>query len=145
MRNTVELHRVFTSTPDKIWRAFTQPDAFARWLPPNGFTAHVHAMDLKVGGAWRMHFTNFTTNTDMHFGGKYLELRENEAIAYTATTSLMPYRRQDGKIVKWVWLEEKKRDEQDNIPYLRNAQLNLHGDLYHWSLPLGKARTGTGD
>ena len=85
MRNTVELHRVFTSTPDKIWRAFTQPDAFARWLPPNGFTAHVHTMDLKVGGAWRMHFTNFTTNTDMHFGGKYLELRENEAIAYTAS------------------------------------------------------------
>ena len=82
---TVQLHRVFTSTPEKIWRAFTQPDAWCRWLPPNGFTAHLHAHDLKVGGAWRMHFTNFTTHTEMHFGGKYLELGENEAIAYTAS------------------------------------------------------------
>ena len=83
MTGTVQLHRVLTSTPEKIWRAFTQSDAFARWLPPNGFTAHIEAQDVKVGGAWRMHFTNFTTNTDMHFGGQYIELRENECIAYT--------------------------------------------------------------
>lgn len=85
MSTTVELHRVFTSTPEKIWRAFTQPDAWCRWLPPNGFTAYLHAQDLKVGGARRMHFTNFTTSSDMHFGGNYLKLCENEAISYTAS------------------------------------------------------------
>ena len=82
--NTVQLHRVLSTTPDKIWRAFTQADAFARWLPPNGFTGHVHAMDLIVGGAWRMSFTNFSTGGEMFFGGKYLELKPNECIAYTS-------------------------------------------------------------
>ena len=82
--HTVQLHRVLTSTPDKIWRAFTQSDAFARWLPPNGYVAHVYEMDVKVGGTWRMSFTNFTTGGQMFFGGKYVELRENECIAYTA-------------------------------------------------------------
>ena len=82
--NTVRLHRVLTSTPEKIWRAFTQPDAFARWLPPNGYTARVHAMDVKVGGSYRMSFTNFTTGGEMFFGGKYVELRPNECIAYTS-------------------------------------------------------------
>lgn len=81
---TVRLHRVLNSTPEKIWRAFTQPDAFARWLPPNGFIAHVYEMNVKVGGTWRMSFTNFTTNGEMFFGGKYLELVENECIAYTS-------------------------------------------------------------
>ncbi len=83
--NSVSLHRVLTSTPEKIWRAFTLPDAFARWLPPNGFTAHVYEMNVKVGGMYRMSFTNFSTNSEMFFGGKYLELRENECIAYTAS------------------------------------------------------------
>jgi uncharacterized protein YndB with AHSA1/START domain len=82
--NTVQLHRVLTSTPEKIWRAFTQPDAFARWIPPNGFTGHMHAMDVKVGGTYRMSFTNFTTSGDIFFGGKYVELSPNECIAYTA-------------------------------------------------------------
>ena len=82
--NSVSLHRVLTSTTDKIWRAFTQPDAWARWLPPNGFVAHVYAMEARVGGSYRMSFTNFTTGGEMFFGGKYLELRENELIAYTA-------------------------------------------------------------
>ncbi|MGY8904562.1 MAG: SRPBCC family protein [Burkholderiales bacterium] len=83
--NTVQLHRVLTSTPEKIWRAFTQPDAFARWLPPNGFTARVYAMDVQLGGTWRMSFTNFTTCGELFFGGKYVELRPNECIAYTAS------------------------------------------------------------
>jgi uncharacterized protein YndB with AHSA1/START domain len=81
---TVQLHRVLTSTPDKIWRAFTQPDAFARWLPPNGFVGHILQMDVKLGGAWRASFTNFTSGNEMFFGGNYVELRENECIAYTA-------------------------------------------------------------
>ena len=85
MSGVVQFHRVLTSTPEKIWRAFTQPDAFARWLPPNGFVAHVYGMDVKVGGQWRMSFTNFTTNTEMFFGGRYVELKPNESIAYTAS------------------------------------------------------------
>jgi uncharacterized protein YndB with AHSA1/START domain len=82
---TVQLHRVLTTTPDKIWRAFTQPDAWARWLPPNGFVGRVDKLEAKVGGAWRGSFTNFTSGSVIHFGGKYLELRENECIAYTAS------------------------------------------------------------
>ncbi|MGL4574517.1 MAG: SRPBCC family protein [Burkholderiaceae bacterium] len=85
MSGTVQFHRVLTSTPEKIWRAFTQPDAFARWLPPNGFTGRISQLDVKPGGAWRGYFTNFTTGTEIHFGGKYVEVRENECIAYTAS------------------------------------------------------------
>jgi uncharacterized protein YndB with AHSA1/START domain len=81
---TVTAHRVLTTTPEKIWRAFTQPDAFARWLPPNGFVGRISQMDVKLGGAWRGSFTNFTSGSEIHFGGKYLELQENECIAYTA-------------------------------------------------------------
>ncbi len=84
MTGTVQLHRVLTSTPEKIWRAFTQPDAFARWLPPNGFVGRIEKMEARVGGAWRGSFTNFTTGSVIHFGGNYLELKENECIAYTA-------------------------------------------------------------
>jgi uncharacterized protein YndB with AHSA1/START domain len=85
MTGTVQFHRVLTSTPEKVWRACTQPDAFARWLPPNGFTGRMTQMDVKLGGAWRGYFTNFTTGTEIHFGGKYVELSENECIAYTAS------------------------------------------------------------
>jgi uncharacterized protein YndB with AHSA1/START domain len=81
---TVQLHRVLTTTPEKIWRAFTQARAFARWLPPNGFVGHIEKMEVKVGGAWRGSFINFTTGSEMFFGGNYLELCENECIAYTA-------------------------------------------------------------
>lgn len=85
MSGTVQFHRVLTSTPEKIWRAFTQPDAFARWLPPNGFVGKITQLDAKVGGTWRGYFTNFTTQSEIHFGGKYIELKENECIAYTAS------------------------------------------------------------
>lgn len=85
MTGTVQLHRVLTSTPEKIWRAFTQADAFARWLPPNGFVGRIETLEARVGGAWRGSFTNFTSGSVIHFGGKYLELRENECIAYTAS------------------------------------------------------------
>ena len=82
--NTVQFHRVFTTTPEKIYRAFTQADAFARWLPPNGYTARVHAMDMREGGSYRMSFTNFTTGKAIFFGGTYVELQPNEQVAYTA-------------------------------------------------------------
>jgi uncharacterized protein YndB with AHSA1/START domain len=81
--NTVRLHRVLAAKPDKVYRAFTTPDAMARWLPPNGFTCTVHQMDSKVGGTYRMSFTNFTTGKTHIFGGKYLDLVPGEFIRYT--------------------------------------------------------------
>jgi len=81
--NTVRLHRVIAAKPEKIYRAFVDADAMARWLPPNGFTGKVHAMDAKVGGRHRMSFTNFTTGKSMSFGGEYLELVPNERLRYT--------------------------------------------------------------
>lgn len=84
MSNTVRFHRVLTASPEKIYRAFTEADAMARWLPPNGFTCTVHQMDAKAGGNYRMSFRNFTTGNGHSFGGTYLELVPHERIRYTA-------------------------------------------------------------
>jgi uncharacterized protein YndB with AHSA1/START domain len=81
--NTVTLHRVLTAKAERVYRAFLDPDAMARWLPPNGFTARVHQMDARVGGTYRMSFTNFTTGHSHSFGGRYLELVPNQRIRYT--------------------------------------------------------------
>ncbi len=81
--NTVQLHRVLRATPERIYRAFLDPDAMAKWLPPNGFTGKVHQMDAKVGGAYKMSFTNFTSGNTHSFGGKYVELKPHERICYT--------------------------------------------------------------
>jgi uncharacterized protein YndB with AHSA1/START domain len=81
--NTIRLHRVLRAAPEKVYRAFTDPDAMAKWLPPNGFTGKVHQMDAKVGGSHKMSFTNFTTGRSHSFGGKYLELVPHERIRYT--------------------------------------------------------------
>jgi uncharacterized protein YndB with AHSA1/START domain len=81
--NTIYLHRVLVAKPEKVYRAFLQPDALARWLPPNGFTAKVHHIDVKVGGTFKISFTNFTTGTNISFGGEYLELLPNERLCYT--------------------------------------------------------------
>jgi uncharacterized protein YndB with AHSA1/START domain len=81
--NTVRLHRVLATTPEKIYRAFLDADALVKWLPPNGFTAKVHHMDVKVGGTFRMSFTNFTSEKSHAFGGEYLELVPHERIRYT--------------------------------------------------------------
>jgi uncharacterized protein YndB with AHSA1/START domain len=81
--NTIRLHRVLRATPEKIYRAFLDADASAKWLPPNGFTCKVHHMDAKVGGSYKMSFTNFTTGKSHSFGGEYLELKPNERIRYT--------------------------------------------------------------
>ena len=83
MPNTVRLHRVLATKPEKIYRAFLEPDAVAKWLPPNGFTCTVHHMDAKVGGGRRMSFRNFTTGHSHAFGGKYIELIPNERLRYT--------------------------------------------------------------
>jgi uncharacterized protein YndB with AHSA1/START domain len=81
--NTVHLHRVLTAKPEKIYRAFLDRDAMAKWLPPNGYTCSVHHMDAKVGGTYKMSFTNFTTQKSISFGGEYRELVENERLRYT--------------------------------------------------------------
>lgn len=80
---TVRLHRVLRAAPEKIYRAFLDPDATAKWLPPHGFTCKVDHMDAKVGGTFRMSFRNFSTGSGHSFGGKYLELVPGELIRYT--------------------------------------------------------------
>jgi uncharacterized protein YndB with AHSA1/START domain len=81
--NTIRLHRVLRATPERIYRAFLDADAMAKWLPPNGFTGKVHHLDAKVGGTYKMSFSNFTTGKSHSFGGTYLELSPHERIRYT--------------------------------------------------------------
>lgn len=81
--NTVRLHRVLTAPPERIYRAFLDADAMAKWLPPNGFTGKVHHIDATVGGTYKMSFTNFSTGSSHSFGGEYLELVPNERIRHT--------------------------------------------------------------
>lgn len=83
MPGTVRLHRVFTCAPGKIYRAFTEPDAYAAWLPPRGFTATVHQMEARLGGGFHMSFRNFTTGQAHSFGGSYLELEPDRRIRHT--------------------------------------------------------------
>ena len=82
-KNTVHLHRVLATKPEKVYRAFVEPDAMARWIPPNGFTCKIHHMDAKVGGSYKMSFTNFSTGTSISFGGEYRELVPHERLRYT--------------------------------------------------------------
>src|SRR5258708_3600376 len=81
--HTIRLHRVLRTTPERVYRAFLDADAMSKWLPPNGFTGKVHHMDAKVGGSFKMAFTNFTTGKSHSFGGEYLELIPHERIRYT--------------------------------------------------------------
>jgi uncharacterized protein YndB with AHSA1/START domain len=83
MPSTIRLHRVLRAPPERVYRAFLDADAMAKWLPPNGFTGKVHHADLKVGGTFRMSFTNFSTGASHAFGGEYLELTPHERIRYT--------------------------------------------------------------
>lgn len=83
MSNVVKLHRILRATPERVYRAFLDPDALVKWLPPNGFTCKVHQLEAKVGGTYKMSFTNFSTGQSHSFGGKYLELIPNERIRHT--------------------------------------------------------------
>lgn len=83
MGNTVRLHRILKSTPEKVYRAFLEPAALAKWIPPYGFIATVHELDARVGGRFRMSFTNFGTGSGNSFGGEYLELVPNTLIRHT--------------------------------------------------------------
>ena len=83
MPSTIRLHRVLRAAPERVYRAFLDADAMAKWLPPHGFTGKVHHLDAKVGGTHKMSFTNFTTGKSHSFGGRYLEMKPNELIRYT--------------------------------------------------------------
>ena len=83
MPSTIRLHRVLRTTPEKLYRAFIEPDAMAKWLPPHGFTCKVHHMDARVDGAYKMSFTNFSTSQGHSFSGTYVELVPGERIRYT--------------------------------------------------------------
>jgi uncharacterized protein YndB with AHSA1/START domain len=81
--NTIRLHRVLRATPEKVYRAFLDADAMSKWLPPNGFTGRVHHLEARVGGSYKMSFTNFTTGQSHSFGGEFLELTPHERLRYT--------------------------------------------------------------
>jgi len=83
MPSTIRLHRVFKTTPERLYKAFLDPDAMAKWIPPHGFTGKVHQIDARVGGSYKMSFTNLTTGSSHSFGGKYLELVPGEKIVHT--------------------------------------------------------------
>jgi uncharacterized protein YndB with AHSA1/START domain len=81
--NTIKLHRVLRASPEKVYRAFLEGDAMAKWLPPNGFTGKVHHLDAKIGGTYKMSFTNFSSGKSHSFGGTFLELTPHQVIRYT--------------------------------------------------------------
>jgi uncharacterized protein YndB with AHSA1/START domain len=83
MAGTVQLHRVFAAPPERVFKAFINPEAMVKWLPPHGFTGKIHSMDARVGGGYKMSFTNLTTGSSHSFGGKYVEIVENKKLKYT--------------------------------------------------------------
>ena len=82
MPSTIQLHRVLTAPPERVYRAFIDPDAMVKWYPPNGFTCRVHHIDVRVGGSYKMSFTNFSTTSSQSFSGHYLEIKPNELLKY---------------------------------------------------------------
>jgi uncharacterized protein YndB with AHSA1/START domain len=118
MGNTIRLHRVLRSTPEKVYKAFLNPEAMVKWLPPNGFTAKVHSMDAKVGGGHKMSFTNFSTGNSHSFGGTYLELVPGERIRYTDKFDdpNLPGEMQVTVLLKKVLVGTEVNITQENIP-----------------------------
>jgi uncharacterized protein YndB with AHSA1/START domain len=122
--NTVRLHRVFKSTPERVYRAFLDADAMAKWLPPNGFTGKVHHLDARVGGTWRMSFTNFTTGHAHSFGGEYVELVPNERLRYTSKFDdpNLPGTMQTTVTLRAVFCGVEMHVEQEGIPAVIPAE-----------------------
>ena len=122
--NTVRLHRVFATKPEKVFRAFLDAPAMAKWLPPHGFTCTVHQFDGKVGGTFRMSFTNFTTKSSHSFGGEYLEIVQNERIRYTDKFDdpNLPGVMEVTVILKQVSVGTEINIEQANIPAVIPAE-----------------------
>ena len=118
MTQAVQLHRVLRAKADRVYRAFLDADAMTKWLPPNGFTGRVHQMDAKVGGGWRMSFTNFTTKHSHSFGGDYLELVPGERIVYTSQFDdpNLPGTMTTSVTLKSVWCGTEMGIEQSGIP-----------------------------
>ena len=116
MPNTVRLHRVLAAKPEKVYRAFLESDALAKWLPPNGFTCTVHQMDAKVGGAYRMSFRNFTTGLSHSFGGSYVELVPNQTVRYTDKLDDLPGEMQVTVTLKPVSVGTEVNIVQDGVP-----------------------------
>jgi uncharacterized protein YndB with AHSA1/START domain len=116
--NTVQLHRVLKSKADRVYRAFTTPAAFAKWLPPHGFIGDVHEMDARVGGRYRMSFTNFTTGHTHAFGGDYLELEPGKRLRYTAEfdDANLPGRMQTTVTLRDVFCGVEVTITQEGIP-----------------------------
>ena len=116
--NTIRLHRVLRATPERIYRAFLDADAMAKWLPPNGFIGKVHLLDAKVGGAYKMSFTNFTTGKGHSFGGTYLELKPHERIRYTNKFDVpnLPGEMQTTITLKQVFCGTELNITQEGIP-----------------------------
>jgi uncharacterized protein YndB with AHSA1/START domain len=122
--NTVKLHRVFTAKPERVFKAFTDADAMAKWLPPNGFTGKVHEMDARVGGRYRMSFTNFTNGKSHAFGGEFLEMVENEKLRYTDKFEdpNMPGEMETTIVIKAVSVGTELNVEQTGIPEMIPAE-----------------------
>ena len=118
MPNTVRLHRVLRAPAERIYRAFLDADAMAKWLPPHGFTGKVHHLDAKVGGTYKMSFTNWTTGTSHSFGGKYLELVANERLRYTDAFDdpNLPGQMQTTVVLKKVSVGTELNITQEGVP-----------------------------
>lgn len=123
--NSVTLHRVLKATPEKVFRAFTEPDAMASWIPPYGFICVVHNMDAKAGGKYKMSFVNFSTGNGHSFGGEFLEIKPNEFLKYTDKFDdpNLP-----GEMITSVWLKKvsvgtELKVIQDNIPEAIPAEM----------------------
>jgi uncharacterized protein YndB with AHSA1/START domain len=118
MPNTIRLHRVLRATPERVYRAFLDPDAMVKWLPPHGFTGKVHHMDAKVGGTYKMSFKNFSTGTSHSFGGKYLELVANERLRYTDAFDdpNLPGQMQTTVVLKKVSVGTELNITQEGVP-----------------------------
>lgn len=118
--STVELHRVLKSTADRVYRAFTTPAAYAKWLPPHGFVGTVHEMDSRVGGRYKMSFTNLTTGNSHSFGGEYLELEPGKRIRHTAVFDdpSLPGQMQTTVVLREVFCGVDVSIRQEGIPSL---------------------------
>jgi uncharacterized protein YndB with AHSA1/START domain len=136
MSNTVSLHRVLKTTPEKLYRAFTDALAMASWLPPYGFLCEVHQMDARVGGTYKMSFTNFSTGNSHSFGGEYMEMKTNEFLKYSDRFDdpNLP-----GEMITTVWLKKvmvgtELKVTQEGIP----AMIPVEACYLGWQESLDK-------
>ena len=134
MSNTVRLHRVFAASPEKIYRAFLEPDALAQWLPPDGFVCTVHDLDARVGGRHRASFRNFTTGGSHSFGGEYVEMVPNERLTYTDSfdAEALPGEMRTTVTLKAVSIGTEMTVVQDGVPEV----IPLEGCYLGWQQSL---------